>query len=191
MALCILAELDDTFDQHLLADRQTADGPQRGAILVALRQHAQQVAERAHAEPQQTLGHLRTHARQGMDRPIEQRLRLRSDAGRLQDKDAVHLDGGAARQLRNTDRGATGYGSLQYSAMISLTRGKFAEVRQIHGEPHGVRERPPDASATAARLSNTCLIWPRISPLTISIVAGFSGICPDKYTVLPVRMAWL
>ena len=27
--------------------------------------------------------------------------------------------------------------------------------------------------------------------VTSSIVAGFSGICPDRYTVLPARIAWL
>ena len=92
-----LAELDDALDESLIADAQAAQGPKRGAILVALRQQAQKIADREHAEPREPLGHLRPHAREARGRPIEERVGQRDDPPRLQDQDAVDLDGGPAR----------------------------------------------------------------------------------------------
>ena len=66
-----LGELDDSFDERLLADGETADRLDRRAVLVALRQQTEQIADRANVEPRQALGDLRTDARQALDRPVE------------------------------------------------------------------------------------------------------------------------
>jgi len=58
-----LAELDDSLDEHFLADRETANRPDRSAVFVALRQQAEQIAERSHAELGETLGNLRAYTR--------------------------------------------------------------------------------------------------------------------------------
>ena len=176
-----LAELDDALDEHLVADRETADRAQRRAVLVALRQQAQQVAERPHAELGEPLGDLRAYARQALDRPIEQRLRLRSDSGRLQDENAVDLDGGAARQLRDADRRA------RRIRLLAVLRHDLVDERKSWRDPS---DRPSAARRSRAsrrrprRPPRDCrtpgAICARMSPLTISIVVGFSGICPDR-----------
>ncbi len=74
-----LAELDDALDENLVADRETADRTQGRAVLVPLRQQAQEITERPHTEPGEPLGDFRAYARQALDRPLEQRCRLRSD----------------------------------------------------------------------------------------------------------------
>ena len=74
-----LAELDDALDENLVADREAADRAQRRAVLIPLRQQAQEIAERPNTEPGEPLGDLRAYARQALDRPLEQRFRLRSD----------------------------------------------------------------------------------------------------------------
>jgi hypothetical protein len=68
-----VAELDDTLDERLVADGQTADGPQRRAVFVALRQKTEQVPDRPHAELREPFGDLRADARETVDGLIEER----------------------------------------------------------------------------------------------------------------------
>ena len=68
-----VADLDDALDERLVADGETADGPQCRAILVALRQEAEQVADRPDAELREPLGELRADARKAVDGLIEER----------------------------------------------------------------------------------------------------------------------
>src|SRR5215831_4178486 len=48
---------------------------------------------------------------------------------------------------------------------------------------------PPAASATALRFSNARRVWASMSPPTSCMLAGSSGICPERYTVSPTRTA--
>ena len=66
-----IAELDDAFDQRNVADREATDRLQCRTVLVALRQQAQEIADPSHAELRQAFGHLRSDAREALDRPIE------------------------------------------------------------------------------------------------------------------------
>jgi hypothetical protein len=68
-----VAELDDPLDERLVADREAADGLQRRAVFVALRQETEQVADRANAEPREPLGDLRADAREAVDGFVEER----------------------------------------------------------------------------------------------------------------------
>jgi hypothetical protein len=68
-----VADLDDALDEHLVADGQAADGSQRRAILVALRQETEQVTDRPDAELREPLGDLRADARKAVDGLIEER----------------------------------------------------------------------------------------------------------------------
>ena len=66
-----VAELDDAFDEHFVADGETSDGLQGRAVFIALRQQTEQVADRAHAELREPLGDLRADAGEAVDRFIE------------------------------------------------------------------------------------------------------------------------
>jgi hypothetical protein len=68
-----VADLDDALYERFVAYGQAADGPERRAVLVALRQETEQVADRADAELREALGDLRADAREAVDRLIEER----------------------------------------------------------------------------------------------------------------------
>ena len=105
-------ELDRALDQRFLARHESADRRDRGPVLVALRQQAEQVADRAHAELREALGHLRPDAREAVDRTLERGFRLsrdnRSTRRSSEDEHGVDFDARAARQRRDADRGARG-----------------------------------------------------------------------------------
>src|SRR6185503_9571643 len=135
------AELDDAFDERFLAYAQAADRAQRRTVLVALRQQAEQVADRPHVELGEALGDLRPYARQALDRPVEERYGPRSDSGRLEHENAVDLDGRAARQLRDADRHARRIRLLAEFRHDLVDDGEVGEVGEIDRDAHGVRER--------------------------------------------------
>ncbi len=122
-----LAELDDALDERFLADGEAADRPHRRAVFVTLREQAQQVAERtarrAWRGARQPWGPHPSDSRPAGRTAISLAQRFRPPTGR------------ECRRPRRRRRAATaatpmaaraGYGSLQYSAMISLTIGKWA-----------------------------------------------------------------
>src|SRR5690606_36021787 len=82
-----------------------------------------------------------------------------------------------------------GYGASKHWAVTAVTAASWP--RSLRYRPSGwtCASDPPAAAQTAARLSNARRTWASKSPPTSAPVAGSSGICPDRYTVRPLRTA--
>src|SRR5690606_4568930 len=145
-----LRQLDRALDEHLLARAKAAERTHLRAVLVALGQEQERVADALDAEPLQLPGQRRADAVQGRDGPLQHVLpraprRLRSDPAAHRARPGRRL---AARTLDRRHPGSmriasistaasfgscatpiaarAGYGSSKYCAMISLTSGKWA-----------------------------------------------------------------
>ena len=132
-----LGELDFAFDHGATAGPHAADLGNLRAVLVARRQHEQQVLHLRDAELRELLGERRAYAAQARDRTLFEGDLWRGRChvtSRLQPRCRVHSI--STRALRGSAATATveraGYGSVKYFAMSSLTLAKFAKsVRKM------------------------------------------------------------